>query len=70
MTIDASSKIDVTGKGYLAGTLVEQRLYRPYVRNTTTGGSGASSGGSYGGLGGVYSGSVNGVYGDPTNRMK
>jgi hypothetical protein len=53
LLVDASSKIDVTGKGYLA---------RRTTGNTTVGGAAFDSGGSYGGRG---SGSgTNAVYGD------
>ena len=44
LTVDASSKIDVSARGYLAGYT---------VGNTTTGGATGTGGGSYGGLGGV-----------------
>ncbi len=54
VVVDATSRIDVSGKGYLAGRT---------VGNTTEGASTGLSGGSYGGLGGAFSGSVNGVYG-------
>ncbi|MDH3974360.1 MAG: hypothetical protein OEV42_08800, partial [Deltaproteobacteria bacterium] len=62
--IDADSKIDVTGKGYLGG-------YKPgnssingrTSGNTSSGGSTSRNGGSYGGLGGLLSGgSVNVTY--------
>lgn len=55
VTIDASSKIDVSRRGYLGGRRggnssdTGRRL-----GNTTSGGSTNSSGGSYGGLGGLY----------------
>ena len=42
--VDATSRIDVTGKGYLAG----------YTSgNTTVGGATGATGGSHGGLGGI-----------------
>ena len=68
IVIDATSKIDVSGRGYAggSGTSTANETGRT-LGNTTTGGSGRSSGGSYGGLGGVYSGSVNAAYGDPTD---
>ena len=53
--VDASSKIDVTGKGYLPGYT---------TGNTTVGGAPAASGGSYGGLGASDRGATNAVYGD------
>jgi hypothetical protein len=49
VTIDTTSKIDVTGKGYQGG--LQGSNGRTYG-NTTTGGSQSSAGGSYGGLGG------------------
>lgn len=63
LTIDKSSKIDVTGKGYLANRT---------VGNVTDGAAQATDfrstpGGSYGGLGGVPSGSTGKVYGDYRN---
>ena len=66
--VDASSAIDVSGRGYLPGYT---------LGNTTQGGSvadgGNQAGGSYGGLGGNYAGqyggggSANAVYGDYRN---
>jgi len=56
--VDASSKIDVSGKGYLAGRT---------TGNTTVGGAGGGSGGdggSYGGRGATDGGHTNLVYGD------
>lgn len=60
LAVDATSRIDVTGKGYLAGRT---------LGNTTVGAAQTASsrdlpGGSYGGLGGVPSGSAGQVYGD------
>ncbi len=55
LTVDATSRIDVNGKGYLAGRT---------TGNTTTGAATGMSGGSYGGRGGGKSGSPNAVYGD------
>jgi hypothetical protein len=69
LTIDSTSKIDVTGKGYLGGyaggnTNTTGHTYG----NTITGGSTNYSGGSYGGSGGIYSnGSVNAIYGELMN---
>ena len=53
--VDATSRIDVSGKGYRPGYT---------TGNTTVGGATGNSGGSYGGLGGVYGGASNAVYGD------
>ena len=54
--IDSTSKIDVSGKGYLPGYT---------VGNTTAGGAVGNVGGSYGGLGGGSG--ANSVYGNPQN---
>jgi RHS repeat-associated protein len=56
--VDATSRIDATAKGYLAGRT---------TGNTTAGGATGLSGGSYGGLGGVKSGATNLAYGDYAN---
>ncbi len=58
LLISATGKIDVTGRGYLAGYT---------YGNTTVGGATGWSGGSYGGLGYSHSGSTNRVYGDYRN---
>ncbi|MEX2137833.1 MAG: DUF6531 domain-containing protein, partial [Pirellulales bacterium] len=64
LTIDLTSRIDVTGKGYLPGRT---------TGNTIDGAATVNGGGSYGGLGGIgtTSGSGNGVpnavYGDYTD---
>ena len=56
ITVSTNSRIDVSGKGYLAGRT---------SGNTTNGASTQFSGGSYGGMGGGYSGGLaNRVYGD------
>lgn len=56
LSVSATSKIDVTAKGYLR---------RRTTGNTTSGGATGDGGGSYGGLGGVPSGSTtNATYGD------
>jgi hypothetical protein len=55
LTVDASSRIDVSGKGYAGGRT---------TGNTTVGAATGRSGGSYGGLGGSNLGSANAVYGD------
>ncbi|MCY2965470.1 MAG: cadherin domain-containing protein [Planctomycetota bacterium] len=60
LTVDATSSIDVTGKGYLQGRT---------NRNTTAGASTGNSGGSFGGLGGGSSGTPNSVYGDSANPL-
>jgi hypothetical protein len=67
MTIDTTSKIDVSGRGYLGAWQGGNNVYigRTYG-NTTNGGSTNQSGGSYGGLGGVYSGLASLAYGDLT----
>ena len=74
ITIDSTSKIDVTGKGYLGGfsggnnTNTGRTLGNTTAGGSTTSSSGYGNGGSYGGLGAIYSGgSVNAVYGDFTN---
>lgn len=58
LRIDATSKIDVSNRGYLLGRT---------VGNTTVGGAIGLSGGSYGGLGRDASGVTNAVYGDYAN---
>ena len=56
IVVSTNSRIDVSGKGYLAGRT---------SGNTTNGASTQFSGGSYGGMGGGYSGGLaNRVYGD------
>lgn len=56
LLVEASSKIDVSEKGYLTGRT---------TGNTTVGGATGRSGGSYGGLGGkVVDGAPNAAYGD------
>lgn len=56
--VDATSLIDVTGKGYLPGRT---------TGNTTEGASDSRNGGSYGGLGGDSGGQRGDVYGDYAN---
>ena len=56
ITIDATSRIDVSAEGY-----------GPRVSPGGTLGTNVELGGSYGGLGGVSSGQTNAVYGDYTN---
>ncbi|MBI4323642.1 MAG: immunoglobulin domain-containing protein, partial [Chloroflexi bacterium] len=59
LSIDVSSMIDVTGRGYLAGRT---------MGNTNVGGATGWSGGSYGGRGFSYDNGVSGmVYGDYRN---
>jgi hypothetical protein len=58
LSIDVTSSVDVTGKGYAPGYT---------VGNTTVGGANGASGGSYGGYGHAYSGATNQVYGQFTN---
>lgn len=62
VSIDATSRIDVRGGGYAGG-------YSRGSGRTISGNTGSvwRNGGSYGGFGGVYSGSANAVYGDPTD---
>ena len=69
LTIDSTSKIDVTGRGYLGGYIGDNNsAYGRTYGNTITGGSYLYSGGSYGGSGGKYNNSdVNAVYGDPSD---
>ena len=55
LTIDATSKIDVSGRGYTQGRT---------SGNTVTNGATGESGGAYGGLGAYWDGAPNPVYGD------
>jgi hypothetical protein len=56
ITVDATSKIDVTGKGYLGGVRGDNSSTSGRtLGNTTTGGSETWCGGSYGGYGGTFS---------------
>jgi hypothetical protein len=64
LIIDANSRIDVTGRGYMGGRDYSER---GRTQNNAFG-SDAGAGGSYGGLGGHYSTSVpNAVYGNSAN---
>ena len=55
LSVDSTSRIDITAKGYAAH----------YTRgNTLQGGATGNSGGSHGGLGGSNDGQTNAVYGD------
>jgi len=69
LSIDSTSKIDVSGRGYLGGySGGNSSYYGRTVGNTITGGSYYYSGGSYGGSGGSYSNNaVAAIYGDPSN---
>jgi alpha-tubulin suppressor-like RCC1 family protein len=64
VSIDSSSKIDVSGKGYMGGDKAPAAAWT--LGNTTTGGSRSGSGGSYGGVGGRSS-DANATYGDLSN---
>jgi hypothetical protein len=65
LIVDASSRIDVSERGYLGGYMGgNNSQYGRTLGNTITGGSFAHSGGSYGGIGGRYSNQqVNSIYG-------
>jgi len=67
LQVDSTSRIDVTGKGFLGGN----QPGNPFGLNGMTAGfqQGAtgSSGGGYGGSGGVLNGVTNAVYGDFKN---
>jgi hypothetical protein len=67
LSIDATSRIDVTGRGYLGAYQGGNGSLGRTNGNTATGGSTSYSGGSYGGSGGYYGGTVNTLYGDPLN---
>ena len=70
LTIDSTSKIDVSGKGYLGGGEGDNSSTKGMTKgNTTEGGSDFYTGGSYGGLGGIGRSNYlpNVVYGDFTN---
>jgi hypothetical protein len=68
ISIDATSRIDASGRGYLGAWQGGNSTYSGRtLGNTTSGSSSGSSGGSYGGLGGTLNGSANGAYGDMTN---
>jgi hypothetical protein len=68
-SIDETSKIDLSGKGYLGGWSGDNdSLLGVTLGNTITGGSDIYSGGSYGGSGFAPDGSIsNELYGDYTN---
>ncbi len=72
LVIDGTSRIDVSGKGYLGGYSGDNLgLYGMTLGNTTTGGSEGYSGASYGGLGYQNeSDAVNAVYGDFGNPVE
>ena len=67
LTVDATSRIDVTGRGFLGG----RQPGNPFFNDGTTvgfqRGSTGIAGGSYGGLGGAFLASPNPVYGDFRN---
>ncbi|HEV8719169.1 MAG TPA: tandem-95 repeat protein [Candidatus Binatia bacterium] len=67
LTIDGTSRIDVIGLGFLGGG----RPGNPSSTNGMTLGfnavNGSGTAGSYGGLGGAFSGSTNPLYGTATN---
>ncbi|MCX6580460.1 MAG: carboxypeptidase regulatory-like domain-containing protein [Candidatus Aminicenantes bacterium] len=65
ITVDSTSFITVSARGYLGGYLGDNNSnYGRTLGNTTSGGSNLDSGGSYGGCGGKYSTyAVNEVYG-------
>ncbi len=64
LTIDATSKIDVTARGFLGGRQSGNPFAGPGMTFGFQAGSTGRSGGSYGGLGGAAGGSANPVYGD------
>jgi hypothetical protein len=66
VSIDSTSKIDLSGRGYLGGYSGGNSSTSART-NGNASGSTSQSGGSYGGLGGVYGGSANGLYGDLAN---
>ena len=63
LTVDSTSKIDVTGKGYLAGRTLGN-VTEGAARSTDWA---CTPGGSYGGLGGLLCGFTCKVYGDYRN---
>ncbi len=67
LQIDATSRIDVTGRGFLGGG----QPGNPSPTNGMTLGfqavNGSGNGASYGGLGGVFNGNTNSLYGDFRN---
>ncbi|MDU0460473.1 MAG: Ig-like domain-containing protein [Geobacteraceae bacterium] len=67
LSIDGTSRIDVSARGYLGGYQGGNGAVGRTYGNTVTGGSAGGSGGSYGGYGGYYSGTINAVYGDLAN---
>jgi RHS repeat-associated protein len=64
LQIDATSKIDVTGRGFLGGRQSGNPFAGPGMTVGFQAGSTARSGGGYGGLGGAAGGTANPVYGD------
>ena len=67
VTIDATSRIDVTGRGFLGGRQPGNPFAGPGMTIGFQSGSTGRSGGSYGGLGGSTAGVANAVYGDFRN---
>ena len=69
LSVDTTSTIDVSGRGYLGGRVSGNGDVGRTLGNTAVGGSARRSGGSYGGLGASGSGDpvVNAVYGDYAN---
>ena len=64
LTIDATSGIDVTARGFLGGSQPGNVFGDEGMTVGFQKGSEGRSGGSYGGLGGASNGSTNSVYGD------
>lgn len=63
LTIDATSRIDVSARGFLGGRVGENTADTGKTLGNAAG-STATNGGSYGGLGGSDTGAVNPVYGE------
>ena len=64
MTIDATSRIGVSGRGFLGGRQAGNPLVNSGMTVGFQAGSTGRSGGSYGGLGGNFSGVASPVYGN------
>jgi hypothetical protein len=65
LAIDASSRIDTTGQGFLGGHAGDNTSENGRTAgNTTVGGSTGLSGGGHGGIGGRIDGASNAPYGD------
>ncbi|HAV61005.1 MAG TPA: hypothetical protein DCY13_01400, partial [Verrucomicrobiales bacterium] len=68
LTIDATSRVDVTGRGYLGARRPGNNVWEGRtLGNTSVGGSTRRNGGSYGGSGGIGTagGTANALYGQP-----